>query len=92
MFVDVFKMLIKEIIIIWYVDKFLYNLVFYIVIFVFIMVFSCLFINKGMEVFDFNVGIFFLLVVFSIGVVGILLVGWSFNNKYLLIGVMWSGV
>lgn len=56
-FADVFKMLIKEIITIRHADKFLYNLAPYIVILASIMAFSCLPINKGMEVLDFNVGI-----------------------------------
>ena len=90
-FADVFKMLIKEIITIRHADKFLYNLAPYIVILASIMAFSCLPINKGMEVLDFNVGIFFLLAASSIGVVGILLAGWSSNNKYSLIGAMRSG-
>ena len=72
-FADVFKMLIKEIITIRHADKFLYNLAPYIVILASIMAFSCLPINRGMEVLDFNVGIFFLLAASSIGVVGILL-------------------
>ncbi len=90
-FADVFKMLIKEIIVIKHSDKFLYNLAPYIVILASILSFSCLPINKGMEVLDFNVGIFFLLAASSIGIVGILLAGWSSNNKYSLIGAMRSG-
>jgi NADH-quinone oxidoreductase subunit H len=90
-FADVFKMLIKEIIAIRHSDRFLYNLAPYIVILASIMAFSCLPFSKGMEVLDFNVGIFFLMAASSIGVVGILLAGWSSNNKYSLIGAMRSG-
>ena len=90
-FADVFKMLIKEIITIRHADNFLYNLAPYIVILASILSFSCLPFSKGMEVLDFNVGIFFLMAVSSIGIVGILLAGWSSNNKYSLIGAMRSG-
>ena len=90
-FADVFKMLIKEIISIRHADKFLYNLAPYIVILASILSFSCLPFDKGLEVLDFNVGIFFLMAASSIGVVGILLAGWRSNNKYSLIGAMRSG-
>ena len=55
------------------------------------LAFGCLPFGKGFEVLDFNVGIFFLMAVSSIGIVGILLAGWSSNNKYSLIGAMRSG-
>lgn len=90
-FADVVKMLIKEIITIQHSDKFLYKLAPYIVVLASIMSFACLPINKGMEILDFNVGVFFLMAASSIGVVGILLAGWSSNNKYSLIGAMRSG-
>lgn len=90
-FCDVIKMLTKEIVRIREADKFLYNLAPYVVIAASVLAFSCLPVNKGMEVLDFNVGVFFLLAASSIGVVGILLAGWSSNNKYSLIGAMRSG-
>ena len=88
---DVFKMLTKEIITIRRSDKFLYNLAPYIVILASVLAFACLPVNKGLEVLDFNVGVFFMMAASSIGVVGILLAGWSSNNKYSLIGAMRSG-
>ena len=88
---DIFKMLIKEVVIIRHSDKLLYNLAPYIVIFSSVLAFACLPINKGLEVIDFNVGIFFLIAASSIGVIGILLAGWSSNNKFSLIGAMRSG-
>ena len=88
---DVIKMLTKEIISIRSSDKFLYNLAPFIVILASVMAFSCLPFGRGLEVLDFNVGIFFLMASSSIGVVGVLLAGWGTNNKYSLIGAMRSG-
>lgn len=88
---DMVKMLTKEIISVRKSDKFLYNLAPFIVILASVMAFSCLPFGNGLEVLDFNVGIFFLMASSSIGVVGILLAGWGSNNKYSLIGAMRSG-
>ena len=88
---DIFKMLIKELIVIRHSDKILYYLAPFIVIFSSILAFSCLPVNRGLEVLDLNIGIFFLIAASSIGVIGILLAGWSSNNKFSLIGAMRSG-
>ena len=90
-FCDVLKMLTKEIITIRHSDRFLYNLAPYIVILASVLAFACLPVSRGLEVLDFNVGVFFLMAASSIGVVGILLAGWGSNNKYSLIGAMRSG-
>ena len=66
-------MLTKEIIDLKFSDRFLYNLAPFMVIIASFLTFACLPINKGLEVLDFNVGVFFLLAASSIGVVGILL-------------------
>lgn len=85
---DVLKMLTKEIFTPKTVDKFLYNLAPYMVLLASFLTFACLPMNKGMEVLDFNVGIFFVMAASSIGVVGILLAGWSSNSKYSLISTL----
>lgn len=88
---DMIKMLTKELITINHVDRFLFNLAPYIVIIASVIAFSCLPFAKGLEIIDFNVGAFFVMAVSSMGIVGILLAGWSSNNKYSLIGAMRSG-
>ncbi len=90
-FADMIKMLIKELIDINHVDRFLFNLAPFVVIIASVLAFGCIPFAKGLQVLDFNVGIFFLIAVSSIGIVGILLAGWSSNNKYSLIGAMRSG-
>ena len=90
-FADVLKMLTKEIIDMRNSDRFLYNLAPFMVIVASMLTFACLPWHPGAEILDFNVGVFFLLAASSIGVIGILLAGWSSNNKYSLIGAMRSG-
>ena len=90
-FADVFKILIKEIISIKDSDHFLHNLAPYVVILASILTFSCLPWHKGLQVIDYNIGVFFLIAVSSIEVVGILLAGWSSRNKYSLVGAMRAG-
>ncbi len=47
--------------------------------------------GNGLQVIDINIGVFLIAAVSSIGVLGILLAGWSSNSKYTLIGAMRSG-
>lgn len=88
---DMFKILIKELISLNHIDKFLFALAPYLVIIASMLAFAVLPWGNGLQIINFNVGIFFLLAVSSIGVLGILLAGWSSNNKYSLIGAMRSG-
>ncbi|MCF0219148.1 MAG: NADH-quinone oxidoreductase subunit NuoH [Muribaculaceae bacterium] len=90
-FADMFKILIKELIELKHIDRFLFALAPYLVIIASMLAFAVLPWGRGMQVLDFNVGIFFLVAVSSIGVLGILLAGWSSNNKFTLIGALRSG-
>jgi NADH-quinone oxidoreductase subunit H len=88
---DFIKLLMKELITPKNADKFLYNLAPFIVIIVSFLVISVIPFAPGLSTFDFDIGIFFVTAVSSVGVIGILLAGWSSNNKYSLIGAMRSG-
>lgn len=90
-FADMFKILIKELISLNHIDKFLFALAPYLVIIASMLCFAVLPWGNGLQIIDFNIGIFFLIACSSIGVLGILLAGWSSNNKFTLIGALRSG-
>ena len=91
-FADVVKMLIKEIFFVDKADKFLYVLAPFLVIVGSVGAFSFLPWNNGAVVLDFNVGVFLLTAISSIGVVGIFLAGWGSNNKYSVVSAMRAAV
>ena len=74
---DALKMLIKELIHLKNIDRFLFALAPYLVIIASVLAFAVLPWGNGLQIIDFNIGIFFLIAVSSIGVLGILLAGWS---------------
>ena len=88
---DMLKILIKELIEIKHIDRFLFNLAPFLVILSSMLAFGCMPFGKGLIAIDFNIGVFFIMAVSSIGVLGILLAGRSSNNKFTLIGAMRSG-
>lgn len=89
---DALKLVSKELVGTERADKFLYNLAPYFVIVASLMALALFPFTKDFQAFDINIGIFFLIAISSIGVIGILLGGWSSNNKFALIGAMRSGV
>ena len=88
---DFIKLIMKEMIPIRKADHLLFNLAPFIVITSTIMAMAALPLAKGLQAIDFNIGVFYIMAVSSIGVVGILIAGWSSNSKYSLIGAMRSG-
>lgn len=89
---DALKLVTKELTGTERADKFLYNLAPYFVIVAALVSLSVLPFSASFQAFDINIGVFFIMAVSSIGVIGILLGGWASNNKYSLIGAMRSGL
>ena len=89
---DALKLVTKELTGTARADKFLYNLAPYFVIVAALVSLSVLPFSASLQAFDINIGVFFIMAVSSIGVIGILLGGWASNNKYSLIGAMRSGL
>lgn len=87
---DLLKMLQKEDIRPKAIDKYLF-LAAPVVIFVSIFAgYAVLPVNEDLSGADFSVGIFFLLAIVSLDVLGVLMAGWGSNNKYSLYGAMRS--
>lgn len=88
---DLIKLLLKELIPIRKSDPLLFNLAPFIVIICSFLAMAALPYGKGLQAIDFNIGVFYVMAVSSLSVVGILIAGWSSNSKYSLIGAMRSG-
>jgi len=89
---DALKLVTKELTRTEKADKFLFNLAPYFVIVAALVILSVIPFSANFQAFDINIGLFFVIAVSSIGVIGILLGGWASNNKYALIGAMRSGL
>jgi NADH-quinone oxidoreductase subunit H len=88
---DLIKLLFKELIPIKNADGFLFNLAPFIVIIASFMAIAAIPFAKGLHAIDLNIGVLYVIAVSAMGVIGVLLAGWSSNNKYSLIGAMRSG-
>ncbi|MGV8829722.1 MAG: NADH-quinone oxidoreductase subunit NuoH [Breznakibacter sp.] len=88
---DLIKLLMKELILIKHSDRILYNIAPFIVIIASMMAIGSVPFAPGLHALDFNIGILYVVAITSLGVIGILLAGWSSNSKYSLIGAMRSG-
>ncbi len=88
---DFLKLLMKEHITSKNADKFLFNLAPFIMVTAVFLGLGAIPFAKGLQVFDINIGLFYIAAASSVGVFGILLGGWAGNNKYSLIGALRSG-
>jgi len=87
---DGIKNLLKEDIIPTDADKWLFSLAPYVVFVGFLATFVVIPFGGHLIVADLNIGILYILAVTSLVVVGILMAGWSSNNKWSLLGGMRS--
>lgn len=88
---DVMKLLLKEGITPQASDKFLFNLAPFIVMMVAMLALAPIPFALGLQMYDINIGVFYISAVSSISVIGILMAGWASNSKYSLLGAMRSG-
>ena len=88
---DTLKLIVKEGMTPEGADKFLFNLAPFIVMIVSMVIMAPLMFAKRFQIWDVNIGVFFITAVSSVSVIGILMAGWASNNKYSLLGAMRSG-
>ena len=88
---DTLKLLVKEGLTPDGADKFLFNLAPFIVMIGAMLLMAPIPFARNFQIWDLNIGVLFITAVSSISVIGILMAGWSSNNKYSLLGAMRSG-
>ena len=87
-FADAIKLLSKEDIIPNDADKFLMMMAPFIIFTGAFLTFIGLPMSDSLVISNFNIGIFYIIAMSSVGVIGIILAGWSSNNKWSLYGAM----
>jgi NADH-quinone oxidoreductase subunit H len=85
---DVIKILIKEDIVPLNADKLIHLLAPIFAIAPAIMVFAVIPFQNGAALVNLNIGILYIVAVSSISIVGMVMAGWSSNNKYALVSAM----
>ena len=88
---DTLKLVAKEGFVPDGVDKFLYNLAPFLVMICAMLLMAPMPFAKNFQIWDLNIGVLYVSAVSSFAVIGILMAGWSSNNKYSLLGAMRSG-
>lgn len=88
---DTVKLLVKEGLTPDGADKFLFNLAPFIVMIGAMLLMAPIPFARNFQIWDLNIGVLYISAISSISVIGILMAGWSSNNKYSLLGAMRSG-
>ncbi|MBB3186867.1 NADH-quinone oxidoreductase subunit H [Microbacter margulisiae] len=88
---DVIKLLLKESFSPNRADKIMFNIAPALALCVSLMALAPISWAPGLTMWDTNIGVLFITAISSMGVIGIMMAGWSSNNKYSLLGAMRSG-
>lgn len=88
---DTLKLLVKEGMTPTGVDRFLFNLAPLVAMIAAMLLMAPIAFAKDFQIWDLNIGVLYVTAVSSLGVIAILMAGWSSNNKYSLLGAMRSG-
>lgn len=88
---DTVKLLVKESMTPDGADKLIFNIAPFVVMIVSMTLLAPFAFAKDFQLWDLNIGILFVSAVSSVSVIGILMAGWSSNNKYSALGAMRSG-
>ena len=88
---DTVKLVVKEGLTPDGADKFLFNLAPFVVMISAMLILAPIAFAKGIQIWDVNIGVLYISAISSITVIGLLMAGWSSNNKYSLMGAMRSG-
>lgn len=83
---DVLKLLLKEDVIPTKADRWVFTLAPIVVVVPAILIWVCIPFSRNLVAKDLNIGIFYIISLASLGVLGIIMGGWAANNKYTLIG------
>lgn len=88
---DTLKLLLKEGLTPNGADKLMFNLAPFVVMIAAMLLMAPIAFAKDFQMWDLNIGVLYISAISSISVIGILMAGWSSNNKYSLLGAMRSG-
>lgn len=88
---DTLKLVVKEGLVPDGADKFLFNLAPFVVMIGAMLLMAPIPFARNFQIWDLNIGVLYITSISSISVIGILIAGWSSNNKYSLLGAMRSG-
>jgi NADH-quinone oxidoreductase subunit H len=88
---DTVKLLFKEGLTPNSSDKFLFNTAPYIMVITTMLVIAPIAFSNGFQIWDTSIGVLYVSSISSVSVIGILMAGWSSNNKYSLLGAMRCG-